>query len=319
MKAAISAGILAVAGVAVAALWAVSSSLHLRSPASQTAGLLGLAAWGVVFCALVTSGLMLGRAWRTRAAPVQSAVPALLAIFLPIVAGILALSFQHPTWWPRWFDSEFAGVIAILAGGILGVFLFIASPVEGRSGRTGRWVLFAWSVIVLLGAPARCCFLSSIEGVGPNPRLQRTRAALWRQPVVGESSVSGGGRRAPLSRQPLGSVKILLGVAFLMPAGLSASSPTPRPTPHQEIVWIERPLPDSNALRNACPKTAPVPPIVDAHLRRDGRVDQVGIVRHGGCSAADQLVARHVRRWKFKPAQNQQELWLTLAVVIDGP
>ena len=38
----------------------------------------------------------------------------------------------------------------------------------------------------------------------PNPRLQRTRAALWRQSLVGEHSSFGGDRRAPLSRQPLG-------------------------------------------------------------------------------------------------------------------
>ena len=38
----------------------------------------------------------------------------------------------------------------------------------------------------------------------PNPRLQRTRAALLRLSLPGESVSSGGDRRAPLSRQPLG-------------------------------------------------------------------------------------------------------------------
>jgi len=40
--------------------------------------------------------------------------------------------------------------------------------------------------------------------VPPNPRLQRTRAALLLKSVLGERSSSGGDRRAPLSRQPLG-------------------------------------------------------------------------------------------------------------------
>ena len=38
----------------------------------------------------------------------------------------------------------------------------------------------------------------------PNPRLQRTRAALPLQTVGGETSSLGGVRRAPLSRKPLG-------------------------------------------------------------------------------------------------------------------
>ena len=38
----------------------------------------------------------------------------------------------------------------------------------------------------------------------PNPRLQRTRAALSLQTIRGESSSLGGVRRAPLSRKPLG-------------------------------------------------------------------------------------------------------------------
>jgi hypothetical protein len=39
----------------------------------------------------------------------------------------------------------------------------------------------------------------------PNPRLQRTRAALLLKSVLGERSSFGGDRRAPLSRQPLGA------------------------------------------------------------------------------------------------------------------
>jgi hypothetical protein len=41
----------------------------------------------------------------------------------------------------------------------------------------------------------------------PNPRLQRTRAALLRQSAPGEPVLSRGDRRAPLSRQPLGDKK----------------------------------------------------------------------------------------------------------------
>jgi len=39
----------------------------------------------------------------------------------------------------------------------------------------------------------------------PNPRLQRTRAAVPLQTVRGKSSSLGGARRAPLSRKPLGA------------------------------------------------------------------------------------------------------------------
>jgi hypothetical protein len=54
----------------------------------------------------------------------------------------------------------------------------------------------------------------------PNPRLQRTRAALLLKSVLGERSSSGGDRRAPLSRQPLGGTeglfRLKLVVTFLM-------------------------------------------------------------------------------------------------------
>ena len=40
--------------------------------------------------------------------------------------------------------------------------------------------------------------------VPPNPRLQRTRAAVPLQPVPGKKASSGGSVRSPLSRKPLG-------------------------------------------------------------------------------------------------------------------
>jgi len=46
--------------------------------------------------------------------------------------------------------------------------------------------------------------MSLLTPDGPNPRLQRTRAALLLKSVPGERSSSGSNRRAPLSRQPLG-------------------------------------------------------------------------------------------------------------------
>jgi hypothetical protein len=45
------------------------------------------------------------------------------------------------------------------------------------------------------------------QSASPNPRLQRTRAALLLKSVLGERSSFRGGRRAPLSRQPLGDTK----------------------------------------------------------------------------------------------------------------
>jgi len=42
----------------------------------------------------------------------------------------------------------------------------------------------------------------------PNPRLQRTRAALLLKSVLGGRSSFGGAWRAPLSRQPLGRTKL---------------------------------------------------------------------------------------------------------------
>ena len=41
----------------------------------------------------------------------------------------------------------------------------------------------------------------------PNPRLQRTRAAVPPQTARGETSSLGGARRAPLSHKPLGSAR----------------------------------------------------------------------------------------------------------------
>jgi len=48
--------------------------------------------------------------------------------------------------------------------------------------------------------------LQILESVRPpNPRLQRTRAALLLKSVLGARSSSGGDWRAPLSRQALGA------------------------------------------------------------------------------------------------------------------
>ena len=58
----------------------------------------------------------------------------------------------------------------------------------------------------------------------PNPRLQRTRAALLRQSLLGGVAVSGGDRRAPLSRQPLGGRKLLIGLITLSVSCVSIDS-----------------------------------------------------------------------------------------------
>ena len=56
--------------------------------------------------------------------------------------------------------------------------------------------------------------------VGPNPRLQRTRAAVPLQSVRDVTSSLGGVRRAPLSRKPLGdrkfSTNIRTGIALVV-------------------------------------------------------------------------------------------------------
>ena len=83
-------------------------------------------------------------------------------------------------------------------------------------------------------------------------------------------------------------------------------------------MWIARPLPDAEQVRRACPKTAPSLPVMEAHLRRDGTVDDVRIVRAGGCRAVERLISKYIRGWKFKPAPGQQDMWLTLSVFIHG-
>ena len=72
-----------------------------------------------------------------------------------------------------------------------------------RAGRSRRFWCGIWP---------RKWRSSDAEGLGtmlttaPNPRLQRTRAALLLKSVLGERSSFGGNRRAPLSRQPLGDL-----------------------------------------------------------------------------------------------------------------
>jgi TonB family protein len=84
-------------------------------------------------------------------------------------------------------------------------------------------------------------------------------------------------------------------------------------------VWIYRPLPSGSEVRAACPKTAPIAPVLEAHLLADGTMGEIKILRRGGCKAVDQLVTEYVKRWRFKPAvQNGKpiSLWLTLATSI---
>ena len=63
------------------------------------------------------------------------------------------------------------------------------------------------------------------EAAAPNPRLQRTRAALLRQSLSGESASFGGARRAPLSRQPLGRLRPAALSVLLVAVGGCASTP----------------------------------------------------------------------------------------------
>jgi len=56
--------------------------------------------------------------------------------------------------------------------------------------------------------------MADLKEQWPNPRLQRTRAALPLQNVRDETSSLGGVRRAPLSRKPLGDFPSLLGLAL---------------------------------------------------------------------------------------------------------
>jgi len=110
-------------------------------------------------------------------------------------------------------------------------------------------------------------------------------------------------------------VKVLGAFLALVSAGLGGHTPTPT---QEKVVWIARPLPDAEQVRRACPKTAPSLPVMEAHLRRDGTVDDVRIVRAGGCRAVERLISKYIRGWKFKPAPGQQDMWLTLSVFIHG-
>jgi hypothetical protein len=74
----------------------------------------------------------------------------------------------------------------------------------------------------------------------PNPRLQRTRAALLLKSVLGERSSFRGDRRAPLSRQPLGGVCSMaaLVIAMGLPADGFGQGRLPSLTP-SEVCAIE--------------------------------------------------------------------------------
>ncbi len=108
-----------------------------------------------------------------------------------------------------------------------------------------------------------------------------------------------------------------LGVLFVL-AGAAPGGPTPSPT-QEKVEWIARAVPGSEQVRTACPKNSTVSPIMEAHLRRAGSVDEVKVVRRGGCRAVNRLIARYVRGWKFRPSGCQQNMWLMLTIFIDGP
>jgi hypothetical protein len=159
VKATVVTGIVVSASLTVFVLWKVSAALRLRGLHSSGQGLSGLLAWIVSSGLLVAVALLLGREWRKRADPIRSASPALVALGLPVLAVVVVLSFQYPKGWPTWLDSDLAGAIAILAGGMLGVFLFPSSAVDGRSGQVGRWSLCVWSVLVVVAGTASVLFL----------------------------------------------------------------------------------------------------------------------------------------------------------------
>ena len=97
------------------------------------------------------------------------------------------------------------------------------------------------------------------------------------------------------------------------------SDPHPTRTPHvKEPVWIARDLPDPTRVRNRCPKNVPAAvPIVEAHLLSNGTVGEVRMTRSSGCLAADRLLQRAMKKWKFKPALQEGKpvsLWLTMSV-----
>jgi len=85
--------------------------------------------------------------------------------------------------------------------------------------------------------------------LAPNPRLQRTRAALLLKSVLGERSSSGGNRRAPRSRQPLGRGKIWL--LALCVVGVACSE---RLTPSRAATVIRH----SKAFLSGPPESQPV-------------------------------------------------------------
>jgi len=82
------------------------------------------------------------------------------------------------------------------------------------------------------------------EAHSPNQRLQRTRAALLLKSVFGERSSSGGDRRAPLSRQPLGATRkgrlalpgvLLATLGVLYVSRISEAQPSPAVAPSS---WV---------------------------------------------------------------------------------
>jgi len=128
----------------VALLWRVSGALNLRGITSPADRIDGFVAWGLAVAMLIVVSSLVARFWQSNDYA-SSRPAAVLAVAVPIVAAVWALSFNYPLWWPAWLDSELIGSIAILAGGILGVSLF---P-WGRGSRPGRPLVAAWSGLVL--------------------------------------------------------------------------------------------------------------------------------------------------------------------------
>src|SRR5262249_52240278 len=120
----------------------------------------------------------------------------------------------------------------------------------------------------------------------PNPRLQRTRAAVPLQTVRGETSSLGGVRRAPLSRKPLGDfragglagfLRLAAPITLIALASCASRVPTePRPDTGATVAVLARLAAEYNRLGTifVCFSQADVPEAV-LELVRDASGIQV--------------------------------------------
>ena len=148
MIALVSLGIVLASSLSALALLRLSASLHLRGLNSPREAVQGYTLWLSASLVLAVGSFLLGRGWRMRVGPLESRIPGLLAIVLP-VAVVIGIAFLDT-------GDDLGGAAAFLAGGMLGVFI---APSSELRRHPARGIFAAWGALVLVAGTWSLLFL----------------------------------------------------------------------------------------------------------------------------------------------------------------